>query len=88
MLCPGKQYDRSPCGTGTSAKLACLAEDGKLAPRQNWRQASVTGSQFDAYYEREENSVRPYIRGQAYLSADTTLIIDENDPFAWGINAS
>lgn len=88
VLCPGKQYDRSPCGTGTSAKLACLADDGKLAPGQTWRQASVTGSEFNAYYEREENAIRPYIRGRAYLSADTTLIIDENDPFAWGINAS
>lgn len=88
VLCPGKQYDRSPCGTGTSAKLACLAADNKLKPNQTWRQASVTGSEFEAYYELENDAIRPYIRGRAYLSADTTLIIDENDPFAWGINAS
>ncbi|NYT72507.1 4-hydroxyproline epimerase [Halomonas sp. QX-2] len=88
VLCPGKAYDRSPCGTGTSAKLACLAADGKLAPSTPWVQASICGSQFEAHYEWEGDRVRPYIKGRAYLSADTTLLIDEQDPFAWGITAS
>lgn len=88
VLCPGKAYDRSPCGTGTSAKLACLAADGKLAPGSPWIQASITGSQFEGYYEWEDERIRPYIKGRAYMSADTTLLIDENDPFAWGIVAS
>ena len=87
VLCPGKAYDRSPCGTGTSAKLACLAADGKLAPGQVWRQASVIGSEFEASYELEEGLVVPTLRGRAHLSAEATLLIDDNDPFAWGIGA-
>ena len=47
VLCPGKAYDRSPCGTGTSAKLACLYADGKLKPGQVWRQESIVGSIFE-----------------------------------------
>lgn len=85
VLCPGKAYDRSPCGTGTSAKLACLAADGKLAPGQTWRQASITGSEFLAHYEWENDRIRPYLRGSAHISAEATLTIDESDPFAWGI---
>lgn len=88
VLCPGKAYDRSPCGTGTSAKLACLAADGKLAPGEPWTQASITGSQFKGYYEWEGDAIRPYIKGRAHLSADTTLLIDEQDDFAWGITPS
>ncbi|MES3676487.1 4-hydroxyproline epimerase [Halomonas elongata] len=87
VLCPGKAYDRSPCGTGTSAKLACLAADGKLAPGQSWRQASITGSEFVAHYEPEGERIRPYLRGRAHISAEASLIIDETDPFAWGIAA-
>lgn len=87
VLCPGKAYDRSPCGTGTSAKLACLAADSKLLPHTTWRQASICGSQFEAYYEWEGEQIRPYIKGHAYLSADATLLIDEQDPFAWGITS-
>lgn len=89
VLCPGKAYDRSPCGTGTSAKLACLAADGKLQPGQIWRQASVIGSTFEGSYEymepRADGRVVPTIRGQAYVSAEATLILHGNDPFAWGI---
>ncbi|HSH57689.1 MAG TPA: 4-hydroxyproline epimerase [Halomonas sp.] len=85
VLCPGKAYDRSPCGTGTSAKLACLAADGKLAPGQTWSQASITGSVFEASYEWEGERIRPTLRGRAHISAEATLIIDEDDPFAWGI---
>ena len=91
VLCPGRAYDRSPCGTGTSAKLACLAADGRLAPGQIWRQASVIGSVFEAHYEPGERAgeVVPTIRGRAHLSAEATLLIDDEgehaDPFAWGI---
>ncbi|MFO1269717.1 MAG: 4-hydroxyproline epimerase [Rubrivivax sp.] len=91
VLCPGKAYDRSPCGTGTSAKLACLAADGKLAPGQPWRQASVIGSVFEGRYEPgpEAGTIIPTIRGRAHISAEATLLIDDEgehaDPFAWGV---
>ena len=86
VLCPGKAYDRSPCGTGTSAKLACLAADGKLLPGEIWRQASVIGSEFSGYYQPNAgNTVTPFIRGQAFVCADSQLLLDERDPFAWGI---
>jgi 4-hydroxyproline epimerase len=85
VMCPGKAYDRSPCGTGTSAKLACLAADGKLAEGEPWVQASITASQFEGRYEREGEHIRPFITGRAYMTADSTLLIDEQDPFAWGI---
>lgn len=86
VLCPGKAYDRSPCGTGTSAKLACLAADGKLQPGQLWRQASVIGSRFETHYEHAEGGrIIPTIRGRAHLSAEATLLIEADDPFAWGI---
>ena len=85
VMCPGKAYDRSPCGTGTSAKLACLAADGKLAAGEPWVQAGITGSQFQGRYEWDGERVRPFITGRAYMTADSTLLIDEQDPFAWGI---
>ncbi|MBC2655355.1 4-hydroxyproline epimerase [Pseudomonas sp. MSSRFD41] len=87
VLCPGKAYDRSPCGTGTSAKLACLAADGKLVPGQIWRQASVIGSQFSAYYETAGEQIIPILRGSAHISAEATLLLDDSDPFAWGIGS-
>lgn len=87
VLCPGKAYDRSPCGTGTSAKIACLAADGKLAPGAVWRQASVIGSRFEASYAIEQGQVVPTIRGRAHVCGESTLLIDEADPFAWGIRA-
>jgi 4-hydroxyproline epimerase len=85
VLCPGKAYDRSPCGTGTSAKLACLAADGKLAPGQVWRQESIIGSVFEGSFRMEGSTIIPRIRGSAYVNAESTLIIDPNDPFALGI---
>jgi 4-hydroxyproline epimerase len=94
VLCPGKAYDRSPCGTGTSAKVACLAADGVLAPGATWRQESIIGSVFEASYEPYEDvsssgrrCVRPSIRGTAHVSAEATLIFAADDPFAWGIHA-
>lgn len=89
VLCPGKAYDRSPCGTGTSAKLACLAADGKLAAGDAWRQASVIGSQFEGRFEwvgePAQGRIIPTIRGRANISAEATLLLEEDDPFAWGI---
>jgi 4-hydroxyproline epimerase len=85
VLCPGKAYDRSPCGTGTSAKLACLAADGKLAESAVWRQESIIGSVFEGSYRREGDRVVPTIRGRAWVSATSTLLFDDGDPFAWGI---
>jgi 4-hydroxyproline epimerase len=85
VLCPGKAYDRSPCGTGTSAKLACLAADDKLQPGQIWRQASVIGSEFEGSYELQGERIVPTIRGRAFISAEASLIIEQDDPFAWGI---
>lgn len=88
VLCPGLAYDRSPCGTGTSAKLACLAADGKLRPSEVWRQESVIGTTFDASYtvdEHRRDGVLPHITGAAYVSGETTLIFDDADPLCWGI---
>lgn len=85
VLCPGGEYDRSPCGTGTSAKLACLAADGRLAPGDTWRQESVIGSVFEGRFHRVERGVVPTIRGGVWITAETTLIIEDDDPYAEGI---
>jgi 4-hydroxyproline epimerase len=88
VLCPGKAYDRSPCGTGTSAKLACLAADGKLAEGARWVQESIVGSRFGACYrwiDRAAGRISPAISGTAFITAEATLLIDERDPFRWGI---
>jgi 4-hydroxyproline epimerase len=85
VLCPGKAYDRSPCGTGTSAKLACLFADGKLHPGETWRQESIVGSYFNGSVSVENGEVRPTIRGSAFVNADSTLILNDADPFCWGI---
>jgi 4-hydroxyproline epimerase len=85
VLCPGKAYDRSPCGTGTSAKLACLAADGKLGPGQVWRQESIIGSLFEGEIPIADGQARPRIRGSAFVNAEATLIIHPDDPFAYGI---
>jgi 4-hydroxyproline epimerase len=87
VLCPGKAYDRSPCGTGTSAKLACLHADGKLKPGEVWRQESVLGSVFEGSIKLVDGIVHPRIRGQAYVTAEATLLVDEADPFGDGIRA-
>lgn len=88
VMCPGGAYDRSPCGTGTSAKVACLVADGKLQEGEIWIQESVIGSQFQASFERDGDKVTPIIRGTAYISGDNTLILDPNDPFCYGITTS
>jgi 4-hydroxyproline epimerase len=84
-LCPGKAYDRSPCGTGTSAKMACLYADGKLSPGQVWRQESITGSLFHGSITVANGQVLPEITGFAYVNAEADLILDECDPFCYGI---
>lgn len=85
VLCPGRAYDRSPCGTGTSAKLACLAADGKLAPGVLWRQESVLGSVFEAQYRMQGAQLMPTIIGRAHVCAQTRLLLDPDDPYVWGI---
>jgi 4-hydroxyproline epimerase len=85
VLCPGNAYDRSPCGTGTSAKLACLFADGKLKENQVWRQESIVGSVFEGKVSLVDNLVHPRIKGSAFITAESDLIIDERDPFSTGI---
>jgi 4-hydroxyproline epimerase len=85
MLCPGKAYDRSPCGTGTSAKLACLQADGKIKPGDVWRQESVLGSVFEGSVRVVDGVVHPRIKGTAYVTAEATLLVDPADPFGQGI---
>ncbi|MCA9758935.1 MAG: 4-hydroxyproline epimerase [Candidatus Eisenbacteria bacterium] len=85
VLCPGKAYDRSPCGTGTSAKLACLHADGKLAPGAVWRQESIVGSIFRGRVEVKDGKVYPLVRGSAFVTSESTLLFDSSDPFRDGI---
>lgn len=85
VLCPGKAYDRSPCGTGTSAKLACLYADGKLAEGQVWRQESIVGSVFEGTVSVIDNAIYPRIKGSAFITAESELILDVRDPFCMGI---
>ena len=88
VLCPGKAYDRSPCGTGTSAKLACLAADGNLAEDEPWVQESIIGSRFTGRFRwlaRDEGKVLPIVTGMAFVNSEATLLVADHDPFAWGI---
>lgn len=87
VMCPGMAYDRSPCGTGTSAKVACLAADGRLAPGQSWHQEGILGSVFEASYRPGKAGVLPRITGRAWVTARGQLLLDETDPLAWGIDA-
>jgi len=85
VLCPGKTYDRSPCGTGTSAKLACLYAEGKLAPGEVWRQQGILGGVFEGSFQVQGESIIPSITGSAYVTAEGVLLLDPNDPFRQGI---
>jgi len=88
VQCPGKAYDRSPCGTGTSAKLACLAADGKLLPGGTWIQESIIGSAFAGKFtwiDQAAGKIAPVITGTAHVNAEATQLLDEKDPFCWGI---
>jgi 4-hydroxyproline epimerase len=88
VLCPGKAYDRSPCGTGTSAKMACLAAAGKLDPGQPWRQEGILGTVFTGCIAHDGDRIIPFITGSAYVTAESTLIFDPGDPFRGGIAAA
>ncbi len=90
VQCPGKAYDRSPCGTGTSAKLACLAADDKLAEGETWVQESIIGSTFTGKFrwlDRAAGKVQPIITGTAFVNAEATLLLNDSDPFCWGIRS-
>ena len=87
VLCPGGAYDRSPCGTGTSAKLACLHADGKLHEGEVWRQESIVGSVFEGRIRVVDGKVIPLIRGTAFVNAEATLLLDPADPFQMGLRA-
>ena len=81
VLCPGRAYDRSPCGTGTSAKLACLVADGKFGPGQVWLQESIVGSVFEGRVDVQDGLIYPLITGTAYVNAEAKLVLNERDPF-------
>lgn len=85
VLCPGGEYDRSPCGTGTSAKLACLAAKQLLAPGETWRQESIIGSVFTGTYQPASNGILPTIRGRAFVTGRSECLLDPRDDFRFGI---
>jgi len=88
VLCPGRAYDRSPCGTGTSAKLACLAADQGLREGEPWIQESLIGSTFSARYQwhaRDKGEITPIITGTAHVTGEARLRLDPADPYCWGI---
>jgi proline racemase len=87
VLCPSLAYDRSPCGTGTSAKMAVLAARGTLAPGGRWRQESVTGSLFEGWLEERGGALVPHVRGRAFVTARATLFFHPRDPFRAGMPA-
>ncbi len=88
VLCPGKAYDRSPCGTGTSAKLACLFADGKLKQGEVWKQESITGSIFEGSVSLLNDEIIATIRGRAFVTSESTLILNPADPCCWGMNTA
>lgn len=88
VLCPGDAYDRSPCGTGTCARVACLAADGKLREGEVWVQESITGSSFSASYIRRGDRIVPTIRGRAFVNGEATLLFDPRDPYRFGIESA
>ncbi len=88
VLCPGGAYDRSPCGTGTSAKIACLAAEGKLAEGEEWLQESIVGSVFRAKYRRVGDAIIPTVTGTAHVCGEGALLLDPSDLFCWGIRST
>jgi proline racemase len=88
VLCPGGAYDRSPCGTGTSAKLATLVARGQLVPGERWRQESITGSRFVGWVEERDGALHPCIQGRAFVTARATLLFDPDDPFRHGLGGA
>jgi 4-hydroxyproline epimerase len=89
VLCPGNAYDRSPCGTGTSAKLACLHAAGKLIPGRIWRQAGILDTVFHGRAEAlPDGSIIPRVSGRAWVNGESNYIFNPSDPFRNGIIAS
>jgi proline racemase len=87
VLCPGLAWDRSPCGTGTSAKMAALAARGMLKPGERWRQESLTGGRFEGWLEERDGELIPHVRGRAFVTGHATLLFDPRDPFREGFTA-
>lgn len=89
VLCPGLAYDRSPCGTGTSAKMAMLHARGEWPAGKDYLQESTTGSVFSASIVEElpEGKIRSRIRGRAFVNGESTFIFHPDDPFAWGLTS-
>jgi 4-hydroxyproline epimerase len=85
VLCPGGAYDRSPCGTGTSARIACEIAEGRLRPGERWRQEGIVGTVFEGYVSPDDMTLRPWISGSAFMTAESELIVEEGDPFPDGI---
>lgn len=85
VLCPGAAYDRSPCGTGTSAKMAALHAKGELALKTQWRQESIVGSRFVGWLEQHDDQLIPFIQGRAFVTGRSTLLFDNDDPFRFGL---
>jgi 4-hydroxyproline epimerase len=86
VMCPGGEYDRSPCGTGTSAKMACLYADGKLKSGELWRQESIIGSIFEGWVNIDDNeNIIPFIKGKAYVNSESKIILNPEDPYMMGI---
>lgn len=85
VLCPGASFDRSPCGTGTSAKMACVYADGKLKEGQVWRQEGFLGTHFVGTIQAQGEAVLPTIRGRAWITGESELLFQQDDPFAGGI---
>jgi proline racemase len=89
VLCSGGEYDRSPCGTGTSAKMAALHARGELAFGEPWRQEGIVGGLFTGWLTEGENgALIPHIRGSAFVTGEATLLFDERDPLRAGIRAA
>ena len=93
VICPGGQFDRSPCGTGSSSLLACLASRDQLSAGQAWHQTSLTGGQFSAIYQIGEseadvglrnNPVIPTITGRAFVCSEASLLQNPEDPYRLG----
>lgn len=84
VLCPGDHFDRSPCGTGTSAKLACLAANDDLRAGETWIQESIIGSRFEASYQWSDGSVVATVMGRAYVTSDAMCLMDPDDPYRLG----
>ncbi|MEM7245526.1 MAG: proline racemase family protein [Acidobacteriota bacterium] len=86
VLCPGGEWDRSPCGTGTSAKLAVLHARGELALGESWVQESLVGGRFVGRLDEDaDGRLIPTLQGRAHVVARSTLCFSPEDPFRHGL---